>query len=48
MRQGFTPIVLDNLSNGYKEFVQWGPFIKGDIQDTHLVEGVIVKYKPLA
>ncbi|MFY7852671.1 MAG: NAD-dependent epimerase/dehydratase family protein, partial [Brevundimonas sp.] len=24
---GFTPVVFDNLSNGHRAFVQWGPFI---------------------
>ena len=29
---GFDPIVFDNLSNGYKKFVKWGKFIKGDLK----------------
>ena len=32
--QGFFPIVFDDLSLGYREAVQWGTFVHGDIRDT--------------
>lgn len=31
--KGFTPIVFDNLSSGFREAVRWGPFVQGDIRD---------------
>lgn len=30
---GHLPVVYDNLSNGHRQAVQWGPFIHGDIRD---------------
>src|SRR3954466_16166229 len=30
---GFTPVVYDNLVNGHRWAVQWGPFVQGDIRD---------------
>ena len=47
---GHTPVVLDNLSTGYRSLVRWGDFIHGDIRNTpllastmrqHSIEGVI-------
>jgi UDP-arabinose 4-epimerase len=31
--RGFTPVVYDNLVNGHRWAVQWGPFVEGDIRD---------------
>jgi UDP-glucose 4-epimerase/UDP-arabinose 4-epimerase len=48
--RGFTPVVFDNLQSGFREAVQWGPFVHGDIADaaalheaiaTHDVKAVI-------
>lgn len=30
---GFTPVVLDNLSSGHREAVQWGPLVEADLGD---------------
>lgn len=30
---GWTPVVYDNLSGGYREAVLWGPFVHGDVRD---------------
>lgn len=30
---GHVPVVYDNLSNGHREAVQWGPFVHGDVRD---------------
>jgi UDP-glucose-4-epimerase GalE len=30
---GFTPIVFDNLSSGFRQAAQWGVFVHGDIRD---------------
>ncbi|PHR94175.1 MAG: UDP-glucose 4-epimerase GalE [Robiginitomaculum sp.] len=44
---GYTPVVFDNLSNGHKEFVQWGPCIVGDIRDELAVKQVFQDWKPV-
>ena len=31
--RGATPVVFDNFSGGYREAVQWGPLIEGDVRD---------------
>jgi UDP-glucose-4-epimerase GalE len=31
--EGFRPVVFDNLSSGFREAVQWGPFVHGDVRD---------------
>jgi UDP-glucose-4-epimerase GalE len=47
---GYTPVVYDSLSAGFREAVRWGPLVHGDIRDTdrlreamrtHKVEAVI-------
>ena len=49
-RQGYTVVVYDNLSTGWKNFVKWGPLVHGDIRDTqrlrqavkrHNIDGII-------
>ena len=45
---GFTPISIDNLSRGHKEFVKWGPLVVGDIRDNLVLEKVFKKYQPMA
>lgn len=31
---GWTPVVFDSLSGGYRQAVQWGPFVHGDVRDS--------------
>lgn len=45
---GFTPVVFDNLSNGHRQFVQWGPFEHGDIRDRARLDEVFARWKPAA
>jgi UDP-glucose 4-epimerase len=45
---GFTPVVYDNLSNGWQRFVQWGPFERGDIRDGARLDEVFAKHRPQA
>jgi len=47
-RQGFYPVVYDNLSNGHREFVRWGPLEEGDIRDRNRLDAVIGRYRPAA
>jgi UDP-glucose-4-epimerase GalE len=41
---GFRPITFDNLCTGHKSFVQWGPFIQGDIRSSSTVARAIQAY----
>ena len=45
---GFTPVVYDNLSNGHREFVLWGPFEPGDIRDGSRLDAAFARHKPVA
>ena len=47
-KQGFEPIVYDNLSTGHLSSVRWGPFIEGDILDTQSLAETIETYRPAA
>lgn len=47
-KQGFEPIVYDNLSTGHLTSVRWGPFVEGDILDTRHLAETIEKYMPAA
>lgn len=46
--RGFTPVVFDNLSNGHREFVRWGPFEEGDLHDAAALDRVFRTYAPAA
>lgn len=41
---GYETIILDNLSHGHKEAVQWGTFYKGDIKDIPTIEKIFEEY----
>lgn len=49
-RAGYQPVVYDDLSNGHREAVRWGPLVQGDVRDAdalnramrdHAVVGVV-------
>jgi UDP-glucose 4-epimerase/UDP-arabinose 4-epimerase len=42
--RGFTPVVYDNLSTGFREAVRWGPFVHGDIRDRAALGEAIETY----
>lgn len=44
-RRGHTPIVLDNLSRGWVEWVRYGPFVYGDIRDEEAVYQALCAFK---
>lgn len=46
--KGFEPIVLDNLTTGYRDFVKWGLLELGDLHNTQFVTDVLKKYSPEA
>jgi UDP-arabinose 4-epimerase len=41
---GFEPVVLDNLSEGHRWAVRWGPFVQGDLADRELIRETIHRY----
>lgn len=45
---GFTPVVFDNLSTGWREAVKFGPFFEGDLLNRKHLNYVFNEYKPIA
>ena len=43
--RGFTPVVFDNLSSGFREAAAWGVFVHGDIRDPHALADTIDEHK---
>ena len=44
-KQGYTPVVFDNLSKGHRESVESYPFELGDLGDKTRLKEVFQKYK---
>lgn len=44
-KQGYKPIVVDNLSRGHEWAVQWGPLYKGDLRDSEFLNKIFAKHK---
>lgn len=47
-RQGYVPVVLDNMVYGHEWAVQWGPLVKGDIHDRSVLDHCFSRYRPSA
>ncbi len=47
-REGYSPVVYDNLSTGHRTSVRWGDLVEGDILDTERLADAIADYKPAA
>jgi UDP-glucose 4-epimerase len=45
---GFVPVVVDNLSNGHRDFVQWGPFEEADIRDEQALAEIFDRHRIVA
>jgi UDP-glucose 4-epimerase len=43
-KNGYQPVVLDNLVYGHREAVKWGPFFEGSMTDGNLVNSIFSKY----
>ncbi len=43
-RNGCVPVVLDNLSMGHREAVQWGPLFEGNMDDQSLLETIFTTH----
>lgn len=41
---GYLPVVYDNLSSGFRQAVQWGEFVHGDIRDAALLDETLATY----
>lgn len=42
---GYTPVVLDNLCTGYKDFVRWGPLVNACLSDSDAVFRLVRQYE---
>ena len=40
-RNGYQPVVLDNLSRGHQQAVKWGPFFQGNVSDGQLLDHIL-------
>lgn len=45
---GYLPLSLDNLVYGHPWAVQWGPFYRGDIADSLVLDQIFSDYRPIA
>lgn len=42
---GFVPVVYDNLGNGHRDAVRWGPFVQGDVRDRAGLAAALTRYR---
>ena len=47
-REGYLPVVIDDLSTGHESFVRWGPLIQADIRDADAVANAITTFNASA
>jgi len=45
---GYVPVTYDNLSTGWQDAVQFGPFEQGELADRERLDGVFAAYRPIA
>lgn len=45
---GYLPVTYDNLSQGHRWAVRWGPLEVGDIEDHNRLQQVMERYRPFA
>jgi UDP-arabinose 4-epimerase len=45
-QNGILPIAYDNLINGHREAVRWGPLVVGDIADRHRLDTTFREFRP--
>ena len=41
---GYETVILDNLSKGFKDFVKWGEFVEGSLEDDDILDYVFTNY----
>jgi len=47
-KAGFSPVVYDNLTTGFRESVLFGPLVEADIRDAEAFQQAMEKHKPAA
>lgn len=47
-RAGYVPVTYDNLSNGVREAVKWGPLEVGHLEDEARLAAVVTQHRPAA
>ena len=47
-KRNINPVTIDNLTNGYKSFVKWGPLEKTNLKNYNKLNRIFKKYKPIA
>ena len=47
-KKNINPVTIDNLTNGYKSFVKWGPLERTNLKNYNKLNRVFKKYKPIA
>ncbi len=47
-RAGHDVVAYDNLHNGHRQFVKWGPLVEGDIRDKARLTAAFAEHKPEA
>jgi UDP-arabinose 4-epimerase len=45
---GTTPVTLDTLENGHRDFVRWGPLVVADVLDRAALDAVFDEHRPEA
>ena len=45
---GYIPVTLDNLSTGWRDAVQFGPFMQADLLDRTALDAAFAEYRPVA
>jgi UDP-arabinose 4-epimerase len=45
---GYTPVTYDNLENGHRSLVRWGPLEVGDLHDRSRLDDVMGRWRPEA
>jgi UDP-arabinose 4-epimerase len=46
LEAGYVPVVYDNLVNGHRDAIKWGPFEHGDIRDGWRLDAVLRAHRP--
>lgn len=46
-RAGFLPVAYDDLSNGVRDAVRWGPFERGELADETRLAAVVHRHRPV-
>ena len=45
---GFLPVTFDNLSNGWRDAVRFGPLVEADLADRAALDAAFAQYRPVA